>query len=228
MAVTNDVTPCATSDHPREVLHQMQHLLNVVEDHGTQLHMKFGQNKCKLLISGRTTKIKSVQSLLQSEPELLTFYGRPVQTVEEQYVHIGVPQATFKQSQMMTDYRIKKGQNMFYKLQGSTKNALCGVSPLSNRKMFLSYHQPSFLYGTDTIQLNLTDINRLEVKYRKVIKCMLSLPDCTTSAVVYLSAGLLPASARRDVEILGLPGQLAGCDRCTKHQAYNRKHTHFL
>ena len=76
--------------------------------------------------------------------------------------------------------------------------------------------------------LNLTDINRLEVKYRKVIKCMLSLPDCTTSAVVYLSAGLLPASARRDVEILGLPGQLAGCDRCTKHQAYNRKHTHFL
>ena len=63
--------------------------------------MKFGQNKCKLLISGRTTKIKSVQSLLQSEPELLTFYGRPVQTVEEQYVykHIGVTQATIKQSQ---------------------------------------------------------------------------------------------------------------------------------
>ena len=99
---------------------------------------------------------------------------------------------------------------MCYKLQGSTKNALCGVSPLSNRKVFLSYHQPSFLYGTDTMQLNATDMDRIEVKYRKVLKCMLSVPDCTTSAVVYFSAGVLPASAQRDVEILGLLGQLGG------------------
>ena len=112
----------------------------------------------------------------------------------------------------MADYRIEKGQNMSYKLQGVTKNALSGVSPLSNRKMFLSYHQPSYLYGTDTMQLNVTDIDRIEVKYRKVLKCMLSLPDCTTSAIVYLSAGVLPATAQRDVEILGLLGQLAVCD----------------
>ena len=174
VAVADDVAPCATADHPRDVLHQMQHLLSVVEDHGTQLHMKFGQDKCKLLISGRTQKIKSVQTLLQNEPEILTFYGSPVQTVQEPYVHIGVPQAVFKQSQVMADYRIEKGQNMSYKLQGATKNALSGVSPLSNRKMFLSYHQPSFLYGTDTMQLNVADIDRIEVKYRKVIKCMLS------------------------------------------------------
>ena len=76
----------------------MQDLLSVVEDHGTQLHMKFGKDKCKLLISGRPKKIKIVQSLLQAEPELLTFYGTPVQTVEDYYVHIGVPQAPTKQS----------------------------------------------------------------------------------------------------------------------------------
>ena len=98
---------------------------------------------------------------------------------------------------------------MSYKLQGVTKNSLAGVSPLSNRKMFLAYHQPSFLYGTDTMPLNATDIERIKVKYRKTLKCMLSLPDCTTSAIVYLSAAVIPATAQHDVEILGLLGQLA-------------------
>ena len=113
----------------------MQHLLNIVEDHGTQLHMKFGQDKCKLLISGRPKQIKNVQKLLQEEPELLTFYGSPVQIVDESYVHIGVPQATHRQSQTMADYRLEKAQNISYKLQGVTKNALTGVSPISSRKM---------------------------------------------------------------------------------------------
>ena len=79
--------------------------------------------------------------------------------------------------------------------------------------MFVSYHQPSFLYGTDTVCINESDIERLEIKYRKVLKCMLSLPDCTSSAAVYLCIGVLPASAQRDLEILGLLGQLRLCDR---------------
>jgi hypothetical protein len=212
VAVADDVAPCVTGDHPREALHQMQHLISIVEDHGTQLHMKFGKEKCKLLISGRPNTIRKVQTLLKTEPELLTFYGTPVQTVEDKYIHIGVPQAPFKQSQVMADYRIEKGQNISYKLQGSTKNSLMGISPLSNRKMFISYHQPSFLYGTDTMHLNTTDMERIEVKYRKVLKHMLSLPACTTSAAVYLNIGVMPASAQRDVEILGLLGQLAMCD----------------
>ena len=41
---------------------------------------------------------------------------------------------------------------------------------------------------------------------------MLGLPDCTTSAAVYLNIGVMPATAQRDIEILGLLGQLAMCD----------------
>ena len=63
------------------------------------------------------------------------------------------------------------------------------------------------------MNLNQIDIERLEVKYRKTLKCMLSLPDCTVSAAVYLCIGVLPAEAQRDVEILGLLGQLAMCDQ---------------
>ena len=113
----------------------------------------------------------------------------------------------------MVDYRIAKSQDVSYKLQGATKNAISGISPLSNRKMFMSYHQPTFLYGTETMPLNLGDIERLEIKYRKTLKCMLSVPDCTPSAAVYLCMGVLPAAAQRDVEILGILGQLANCDQ---------------
>ena len=79
--------------------------------------------------------------------------------------------------------------------------------------MFLSYYQPSFLYGTDTMTLNQGDIDCLEIKYRKTLKCLLSLPDCTVSAAVYLCMGVLPAQAQRDVDILALYGQLAMCDQ---------------
>ena len=187
--------------------------------------MKFGKDKCRLLVSGRQKKIKAVLDLLKDEPMLLTFYGTPVQVVETQYVHIGVPQATFKQSQVMADYRIEKAQNISYQLQGATRNAISGISPLSNRKMFQSYHQPSFIYGTDTMPLNTVDLDRIEVKYRKVLKCMLSLPDCTSSVAVYLSIGVLPATAQRDIEILGLLGQLAICDQETQQVRAVIEHT---
>ena len=62
------------------------------------------------------------------------------------------------------------------------------------------------------MSINSTEFERLETKYRKSLKCMMSLPDCTPSAAVYLCMGILPASAQRDIEILGLLGQLAICD----------------
>ena len=121
VAIADDVAPCATASHPRDAIHQMQLLLNIVEDHGTQLHMKFGADKCKLLISGRPTKIKAVKAILNEEPETLTFYGTPVQIVEDYYVHIGVPQAPHNQSKVVVDYRILKSQEISYQLQGATK-----------------------------------------------------------------------------------------------------------
>ena len=42
---------------------------------------------------------------------------------------------------------------------------------------------------------------------------MVSMPDCVGSALVYLTMGVLPATAQRDLEILGLLGQLALCDQ---------------
>ena len=69
-------------DHPRDVVSQMQHLLHVVEDHGTQLHMNFGKEKCRLLISARPKMIKSVEKLLKDGPEILTFYGNPVTLIQ--------------------------------------------------------------------------------------------------------------------------------------------------
>ena len=104
-----------------------------------------------------------------------------------------------------------KVQDITYMLQHATKNDLKGVSPVSNRKMFISFFQPSFLYGLDTLGLNKGDIEHLETSYRSVIKHMLAVPDNTPSCTIYLPARLFPAEAQRDLDILGLLGQLSVC-----------------
>ena len=69
----------------------------------------------------------------------------------------GVPQAPHNQSKVIVDYRIERSETLSYQLQGVTKNSLSGISPLANRKTFVSYHQPTFLYGTDTMYINITE-----------------------------------------------------------------------
>ena len=62
------------------------------------------------------------------------------------------------------------------------------------------------------MSININDMSKLEIKYRKVLKCMMSMPDCTPSALVYLAIGILPAEAQRDLEILSPLGQMAMAD----------------
>ena len=102
---------------------------------------------------------------------------------------------------------------MVYLHQSSTKSALSGVSPVSNRNIVRCYDLPAFIYGLDTIPVNTTDLDRLETKYRGVIRNLQSLPSSTATPAIYLTIGLLPAVAERDLEIMGLLGQLAQCPR---------------
>ena len=139
--------------------------------------MEFGVSKCKLLVTARPKKLKEVEQLLSTG--ILTFYDKPVSLVNESYTHIGVPQAPRKQPRLVTDYRISKGDDISYMLQHSPKNALRGISPISNRKMFICSFQPSYLYGLDTLNMNKGDLERLETSYRSVIKHMLAVLSTT-------------------------------------------------
>ena len=89
------------------------------------------------------------------------------------------------------------------------QNALKGISPVSDRKMFISYFQPSFLYGLDTVGINNGDIECLLTSYRSVIKHMLAVPNNKPSCTICLTAGMFPAEAQRDLDILGLGAVLS-------------------
>ena len=77
--------------------------------------------------------------------------------------------------------------------------------------MFICSFQPSYLYGLDTLNMNKGDLERLETSYRSVIKHMLAVPDNTPSCSIYLVSGLFPAEAQRDLDVMGLLGQIAIC-----------------
>ena len=112
--------------------------------HARQLHIEFGIEKCQLLITAKPANLKRTFEILQNEPEILTFYGKPVTPIEvgEFYVHLGVVQSPTKQSQLATDYSLSKAMEMVYLHQGSTKSALSGVNPTSNRNIILCYDLP--------------------------------------------------------------------------------------
>ena len=137
VALADDCAPTVMDSDPRDALHKMQILLNIVECLGSQLHMEFGVSKWKLVVTARPKKLKEVEDILASEHATLTFYDKPVSLVEDSYTHIRVPQARRQQSKLFTDYRISKGEDISYMLQNSTKNASKGISPISNRKMFI-------------------------------------------------------------------------------------------
>ena len=65
----------------------------------------------------------------------------------------------------------------------------------------------------DCIPVNKTDLDRLETKFRKILRNIQSLPDVVATPAIYLCIGQLPAIAERDIEILGLLGQIAQCPR---------------
>ena len=116
------------------------------------LFMSFGIEKYKLLISGRPKSIKAVEDLLESEPNLLTFFGNPVSTVKDCYVHIGVPQATKQQSQTAAKYRMSKGKDISYKLIDFTINSLLEINPFQTEKCLqaiIDQHLWIMVYGTD-------------------------------------------------------------------------------
>ena len=102
---------------------------------------------------------------------------------------------------------------MFYSLQSTLKNALLGINPLHNRFMISCYLYHGFTYGLDTIDINPSDLDHLETKFRSVLRSLQSLSPSTVSAAVYLMAGVLPVVAERDIQIMRLVGQLAICDR---------------
>ena len=67
-------------------------------------------------------------------------------------------------------------------------------------------------YGNfTTFNINKGDLEHIEISYRSVIKHMMAVPDNTPSCSIDLVAGIFPAEAQRDLEILGLLGQLAVC-----------------
>merc|ERR1719319_1687991 len=87
VAVADDVAPTSMGIFPREALHNLQNLLYIVEDWGRQLHITFGIDKCKLLISAKRKKYYQVLDILKEVPEVLTFYGKPVSIAESSYTH---------------------------------------------------------------------------------------------------------------------------------------------
>ena len=114
--------------------------------------------------------------------------------MDDFYQHIGLPPGPKKP--IKSHCRSKNKQiykHLLYAARLYKKNSIIGVNPVSNRKMFFSYIHPVFLYGTETMEINKTDLARLETSFRSLLKKMMSLSKNVSSPAVYPSWCVFPA-----------------------------------
>ena len=68
--------------------------------------------------------------------------------------------------------------------------------------LYKIYVIPRVLYGLEALNLSKPNVNTLEKFQRKVLKCLMGIPERTATAALYIISGLLPIDAQLDIKYL--------------------------
>ncbi|CAG2218577.1 Ubiquitin-associated domain-containing protein 2 [Mytilus edulis] len=76
-----------------------------------------------------------------------------------------------------------------YSLLGAGLHGINGINPLLSYKLWRTYVIPRMLYGIEILNITKTDIQKLEAFSEKTFKQILSLPQRTADAAIYILLG---------------------------------------
>ena len=125
------------------------------------------------------------------------------------HTHLGIPKSATHLD--ITDSIISKGLNTFYALHGAGAHTL-GLIPTLSAHLWEIFCIPRMLYGTAILHFTKymeTKLNRAQLH---LFKGILGVPSTAADECVYLLTGLLPISARIELEKLLLLGQMLNLD----------------
>jgi hypothetical protein len=137
--------------------------------------------------------------------------GVPV-PVGHEFTHLGINYNFTSYLATVTstvDTRLKTGRNTTYALMGAGLHGTNGLSPTVSLHIYTIYVQPRVLYGLDAININITNMRRLETAHRGLIRSLQGLPKRTANAAVYILSGALPIEALIDRKRLTMVPSLA-------------------
>ena len=150
------------------------------------------------------TKTKTLLYYPNEELQPILLNGHPVPLVDK-LTHLGIERhANSASATEVISARIASARATAYSLMGAGLHGINGLNPVAARSILQAYVVPRLLYGLEAIVLTQTQIQLLEVYFRKLLRHIQSLPDNTANPAVYLLIGLPPIEAFLDKNIVSL------------------------
>ena len=125
--------------------------------------------------------------------------GKAIETVDS-YTHIGVTRHNNQSTNLtiVVDEAIQTARKTAYSLMGMGFNWVNGLNPTIGLQLWEIYIKPRLLYGLECLMLRKQDMQKLKQYQRKVLKCIMHLPERTVNAGVYILSGQLSIEADID------------------------------
>ena len=112
--------------------------------------------------------------------------------------HLGIKRSTTisKTAEENVSHNICKSRKTVYSLLSAGLHGHNGLDPQTSLHIIRIYVLPVLLYGLELILPNKTLTERLEVYQKKLLKRILSVPNNTPDAAVYMLSGFIPIEAQ--------------------------------
>jgi hypothetical protein len=176
--------------------YQAQTVIDVVQD---------GVNKDRISINNsKTQTIHYINSGNKNDTPDLQLNNTRLE-IQNTAIHLGVLQGSDKDINIQRiEKSITTATRTIYALFGAGCHGRNGVNPVVTRKLWTTYIQPRFLYGTELWMLSDNQYDRLERFQRNKLRMLQDLPTRTANIAVLGMMGLPPVQGQVEKRILSM------------------------
>jgi hypothetical protein len=188
----DDVLLMANSEY------NLQVMLDEVHDNASRHRYKINPEKTTLTCFGRKTCTN-------------LYYGGVKLDTTTNFVHLGIERSNHGQD-ILIEQRASTGRKATFALMPAGLYGSDGLSPAISRKIIQAYILPRFTYGLEAVILTQSQISKLEITYRKILRNIQGFGRIVAKEAIYLLIGLLPIEAEIHVKTLNLYGAITRLD----------------
>ena len=121
-------------------------------------------------------------------------------------VHLGITHHRNyrKTTSTQIQQNMEKSRRTLYSLLGAGLHGKNGLNPTACLHLLQVFIIPILTYGLEILLPSRTELQTLEIFYRKILKQILSIPTHTADPAVYILAGVIPIESRIHKLALGM------------------------
>ncbi|CAG2197875.1 unnamed protein product [Mytilus edulis] len=160
---------CAGSEHDASTQ------LRIIENCTKNDRVKINSKKTEILMINKKNKDINLQLFNEKIDE------------KQNIKHLGIERQ--EKNNPNVENRISVARATMYSLLGAGLHGINGINPLLSYKLWRTYVIPRMLYGIEILNITKTDIQKLEAFQKKTFKQILSLPQRTADAAIYILLG---------------------------------------